>query len=327
MIRGLLIMTEEKYLREYIYIDTTEVNSLLAQFHEGLETAIQKTDNFSSTATTSHSFSADHNISGGFNGLGIAKAGSSVGQKTQENTSSSNTNILGTTTESIYSDYAVEVLESELANSDLLQKTPDSAESGEIIKITIKLDILDFEHLSAIIDPVFLNQFFPYTDESQKINELEQNIKHLKKQNKKTNNTTIRDKVKETEAEIKKLKKINSNSAEGINSLHVLSSFGSTVFKDTLLLKGSTVAAYAKSSNFRMNKSQLSMLTNTNREATIIGIVENRFKRENPEELFNTFNLTDVGKLSYAMSNMILTSFDLIKDNALLIKPLAIYFE
>lgn len=320
-------MTEEKYLREYIYIDTTEVNSLLAQFHEGLETAIKKTDNFSSTATTGHSFSADHKLGGGFSGLGIAKAESSAGQTSKESTSSSNTNNLGTTTESIYSDYAVEVLESELANSDLLQKDLDSAELGEVIKSTIKLDILDFEHLSAIIDPAFLNQFFPYTDESQRINELEQKVRHLKKQSKKANSTIIRNQINEAQAEIKELKKINSSSEEGINSLHALSSFGSTVFKDTLLLKGPTVAAYAKSSNFRMNKSQLSMLTNTNRKATIIGIAENRFKRENPEELFGTFNPTDVGKLSYAMSNMILTSFDLINDNALLIKPLAIYFE
>lgn len=318
-------MTEEyNYLREYIYIDTIEINSLLAQLHEGLETAIKKTNNFNNTATEGHTFSADVNAKGSVGFSKLVNGGGSVSGGVQKNATSSTTNGIQDSIETIYSDYSVQVLESELAESDLLVTDLNDIRYGQIIKIESRFDFIDFKSLEAGIDLEFFNYM---QNDNSEIEELKKQKNLLNASKKIRNSPEIKQQIKELNSQIKELEKSKKDSSEGFKNLNALARFGSKIFKDTILVKGDKFATYTKSDNFRINRSQINLLMNTPRIGTVIGVVENRFVQEADANFFANLDISNINQIGYGMSNMILSSFNLINDNSLLIKPLAIYFE
>lgn len=317
-------MTEEKYLREYIYIDTVEINSLLAQMHEGLETAIKKTNNFSNTATEGHTFSADVNAKGNVGFSKIINGGGSLGGGVKKNSTSAATNGIQDSIETIYSDYSVEVLESELSENNLLSTDTNHVHYGQIIKIESNFDFIDFKSLEAGIDLEFFNYM---QNDNSEIEELKKQKNLLNASKKIRNSPEIKQQIKELNSQIKELEKSKKDSSEGFKNLNALARFGSKIFKDTILVKGDKFATYTKSDNFRINRSQINLLMNTPRIGTVIGVVENRFVQEADANFFANLDISNINQIGYGMSNMILSSFNLINDNSLLIKPLAIYFE
>lgn len=317
-------MTEEKYLREYIYIDTVEINSLLAQMHEGLETAIKKTNNFSNTATKGHTFSADANANGNVGLSKIINGGGSLGGGVKKNSESTTTNSIQDSIETIYSDYSVEVLESELSENKLLSTDTNNIHYGQIIKIESNFDFIDFKSLEAGLDLDFFNYMKPDNSEMEK---LKKQKNYLNASKKVRNSPEIKQQIKDINNQIRELEKSTKSSSEGFKNLNALAQFASKIFKDTILVKGDKFAAYTKSDNFRINRSQINLLMNTPRIGTVIGVVENRFLKKADENFFDNLDISNINQISYGMSNMILSSFNLINDKSLLIKPLAIYFE
>ncbi|MFT8610952.1 MAG: hypothetical protein ABF690_15285 [Liquorilactobacillus nagelii] len=137
---------ESPNLKEIIYIDETELNSILAQIQGGLTTLIQAvkqvTEGSSNTST-------ETKMSG--IGLGIPKVAN--GDLRKQN-SDSNNNMQQQMTQSaistVYNDYALQIVEKSLEKSNLIVER-NSSKAGNILKLNSYFKIYNFNEISEAL--------------------------------------------------------------------------------------------------------------------------------------------------------------------------------
>ncbi|CCI87614.1 DUF6414 family protein [Lactobacillus gigeriorum] len=131
---------ENKTIKEYIYLDEQELNSILAQFENGIpqviQSLIQESKGSSNSDKQIKSKNANIGVSAGFHG--------DISETSSDEAGSSNSNVHMTqeAITTVYNDYAIDIVTKELDSSKLL-KTTTKQEEGAFVELCSKFTIID----------------------------------------------------------------------------------------------------------------------------------------------------------------------------------------
>lgn len=332
------------YLREYLYIDQLEINSLLAQFNKGLKTNESKTEGSNNSASKSHTLSGESKTAGkvGLPFLAEATENITVGsdKTTQSSVGSNSSNSLTI----IPSDYSVEMLENYMQVNNLVSDLKN-AEIGSFIKLNENFKLINFNMIKNMTSPTHatntlslgIHELPEVVNDGKKIL---QEIQQMREQDKASGGTHQEELSKMYDSFSDVLNrnieiwnsKVNSfveSSRKFFSITNSFASFASSIFPNTVLIYDSDYIVYAELDHFRMNEAQLQMLQNNRRKVNILGIVENISKETNT---FKDQNIPDIKwekitDTTFGLSNVILRKAGILHDGMLIIKPLALYFS
>lgn len=136
-----------KNIKEYIYFDTAEINSILSQLDDGLVTVQQELQQALSGTENHSETSGENEYKAGaslvVNGEAKYKRENKQGTSNQEQT------ISARTIESVYNDYAVNVIEKRLDSQQRLQNSTDVSD-GSFVKVTSNYSVLEFSTAKSL---------------------------------------------------------------------------------------------------------------------------------------------------------------------------------
>lgn len=332
------------YLREYIYIDQLEINSLLAQYNKGLKTEETKSEGSNSSASKSYRTNGESKTSGKFGVPVLMEGGEELtigkDKTTQTSVGSNSSNSLNI----VPSDYSVEMLENYMQGNDLVDGT-SSAKIGSIVKLTENFKLINFNMIKNMTSPVHATNALSFGIKEAPAwmgegKELLRQIESLKNSNRSQDQkkqekfdnlyTQFSDNLNNN---IKKWDKavntIIDKSKILFSATNELASFASSIFPNTVLIYGKNYIVYCELDHFRMNESQLQMLQGSERKVSILGIVENFSKNTNTfkEENVPIIEWSQIADTTLGLSNVVLRKAGILHDGMLIIKPLALYFS
>lgn len=298
-------------MREYLYIDDVEINSLLAQQNKGVTTG--KTITESNSNTLHHSTTTGGEAEGGGEGKlpFLAKAEGSLALHYNSTKDEGIENTDQTAINTVLNDYIVTLLEENL--QDKIKTEYADIAVGDVVNITESPKLYDFETISNSTDHKLLKKVMQIS--------MEDDINEVKEKYRKAiaKNPSLKQKRNQ---EIREIKADNIDGLHGLDYINLFGEYGKKVFPNTIVLAGDNCIAYTKIKNFRMNPAQLTSIANSPRKMHILGIIENELK-ENPMKA----EVNDIGQISSSIANVLLFNFSIAKVGMLVIKPLAMYYE
>lgn len=302
-------------MREYLYIDDVEINSLLAQQNKGVTTS--KTITESNSNTLSHSSTTGGKASGGGEGKipFLAKAEGNLAVHYDSTKGGSIESTDQTAVNTVLNDYIVTLLEENLQSK--IKRESDDITIGDVVNITESPKLYDFETIFNSINHGLLQKIMKISEEDD-INEIKRKYKEVIAQN-----PSLKKQLKQKQNQkITKIQTENKDSLDGLDQINLLGEVGKKLFPNTIILAGDDCIAYTKIENFRMNSTQLNSITNSPRKMHILGIVENMLT-ENPLKS----GTDDISQIGSSIANILLFSFSIAKVGMFVIKPLAMYYE
>lgn len=301
--------TENLHLREYIYIDNVEINSILAQLYRGLKIKTTSSTSKKEGAAKEHAQNGKLTAGGNYGIPLLAQGKGDVALSIEHKTTSNVESLDQESVEAVLSDYSVEVLENDLKEQGLLINV-DNAKVGDIIHIKESFNITDFSSMKDSTKPELISKILGVTANEQ-TTEISQQIKAMKSMG--ASSKDLNPLNKQLHDLKKTIDETQKAVSENFQNLNLLGQYGATLFKDSILINGESYISYAELSNFRLSKPQLNMLHDSPRNLNVIGIIENEF--ENVSSLKNgDFEETapsNLGKTPNMLLKTILASFDL----------------
>lgn len=144
-----MVKENKKSIKEYIYLDNLEVNSILAQFEDGIPKVIEEIRQSTEINTEGTSGKMSAGAKGGLN-LG-AEGEASINGELGTNNSDTNSEMYQEAISTVYHDYAVNIMTKELDNAKLLKATTKQNE-GSFVQLTSNFSIIDPISVSSRID-------------------------------------------------------------------------------------------------------------------------------------------------------------------------------
>lgn len=243
-------------MREYLYIDDVEINSLLAQKNKGIATS--KTVTESNASTSSHSTTTGAKISGGGEGkipfLAKAEGSLAINYGSTKGGSIESTN--QTAVNTVLNDYIVTLLEENLQSK--IKRDYNDITVGQVVNITESPKLYDFETIFNSTDHKLLKKVMQIS--------VEDDIKDVREKYKKASAKTpsLKKKLRqEQNQEIEKIQIENKEDLDGLDYINLFGEYGKKVFPNTIVLAGNSCIAYTKIKNFRMNATQLNSIANS----------------------------------------------------------------
>lgn len=135
---------KEITLKEYIYLDNIEMNSILAQFEDGIPQLIRSVQQSTTSYTDTHSKTKSFTQEGGID-VG-AKAEIKHSSADADTGSELNGELNQQAIDTVYSDYAVDLIEDKLNQANALKTTSKQPE-GAFVKLQSSFSLFDFESL------------------------------------------------------------------------------------------------------------------------------------------------------------------------------------
>lgn len=283
-------MEPDNTYKEIIYLDEVELTSALAQLEGGLKQSLQATD------STGNGVSETNAVSSHTKGnIGAAILSATYGSSWENTTAQINNESASQAMNVVFKDYQLERLLSLLENKRKL--VHGEAGDGEFFLATGNFRVVDFSSIRNVLGDNTLKN--------------------------------VMTKLPHTEGETKPWSK------DVESSFKLLGSFSTLVDKmlpSTSIFSLDGSVAYAENSNLRIQSGQLGPIQATSREIKILGIVDGFVgsKQLNSDEVSQSIGQGDLGYLGNlvtSLSEMVLTSFNIIQKGDKLIKPIAIYFE
>lgn len=321
----------KKLLREYIYVDTDLMNSLLAQFDEGLSTLTTRMNEKTSILTQAATMGGRESAQIGGGVPGLANGSGTVGRSHSETDQNSKQDRNQYSENIVYGDYGVEILEGYLMD----QFVPvENAIPGDVVCYSDHFFLYDFESLEAgtnpqTIDPVMRLSTDNVSDEDLKgykkqlrfMQSKAQNASHSKEQIE-----ALMDKIKDAEQKNAE----NKTSQENFKSVYAIVSFFSKSMPNSVIVSTAETIVFAKKSLFRLSPSQLQMLQKNPRTIHIMGIVENKSDNTDWERQVLAdaqMEPHDIGAIATYLSSIALTNFGISqKKDSLRVRPISMYF-
>lgn len=135
--------TSTKSIREYVYIDETEMNSILAQFKDGIPKVIRKLNQTTSEAskTDSEGYKNASGIKGGIPKLAEGKLDAESQTSHQETIG--NSDMSQNAIDIVYSDHAIDIIEDELDHDELMHEHAKQSD-GTFVKLKQRFSVTDF---------------------------------------------------------------------------------------------------------------------------------------------------------------------------------------
>lgn len=284
-------------MKEFIYLDLVEINSILGQLNDGIPSVTHQTNEAlkSVTETTTQSKSS-HNTGGISNPIkGEHAWGKDLGESLSELKQTMNQTAIDT----VYGDYAVNVIEKQLDNQDQLETDITQSSVGKVVKTKSTYSEYNFKLLHDVLS----NEGLKFL------------IKHQNEGNE-TNGASRRE-VNEQMNNIRWLEKITDAYSH--------------VNKDSELIKIANAIIIAETGNFRMNDAQRQMLLARDDKLTVLGIVESKVSSDmlNLDALGVALN-HDTSKIGDFIPNiafLFMSILNILHPGDYFIKPIALYFE
>lgn len=306
-------------MKEFIYLDKKLINSYLAQLDEGLLTKMvsgQGTTDTKQEATGSES-STSTKIGAS---LGITSEvifNKKLTDKKEAVYSSMNSELI----ETALDDYSYDVLLEKLTEKEMLSTDLNSDwDDGQFIKIEDSVVAFNFEQLKSAMKLENLNMIM---NQNEEYLNLENEILTLKKNKNGKKSPEKQDKIKRKEKEL-----VEKDAFRNFNNIQKASSYASILFPDTVLIRINKILCFCDTKSIRVNAPTLSMISETNRKAKILGVVSHKKTEDlapKPNEKW------DVEKI---YSHTLATSIDIMVTNNFgvsigdyYVQPIAIYFE
>lgn len=298
-------------MKEVIFLDTKLINSLLAQLDQGLilkQIAEENTSQSNHEETSSKKSSA---LSGRINAAVASGASTNSTEEVDKSAlvySNGNRELV----ETVINDYSLDLLINKIRDkiSDI-----DECIEGDFIKEEDSFKAYDFSLLKNAMDIKSLE--FLVSDEKEKFDKATNELSRLKKGSKDKNKNRIEE-----------LQNIIENSTiYNFERLHKLSSYVESLLSDCTIFKLGKTLSICERENIRIPRSSLSLLNNSKRKATIIGIVASDIEdNTNFDEFADDPNqLLAHGASTFI--NIVTSSFEITKSGDKFVRPIAIYFE
>lgn len=220
-------------MKDYIYLDEDLLNSNLAQLQRGLPTHSQVED---STGTNKFSNSSSSNAKGIDNFFGFGpQLLKQNGEIDGFEMTSSQKEVLN----SVFHDYAVDLLLESIPEYERFITDAQDAEEGDFVYIKDKFLIYDFNHLSKVLD---INEIKPFMGADTSAGK---NIKDLSKELQKIQ-SKVKNPTNEQKAEIENMKTIinglkaaeesNKKGIENIELIKKFADYSNNLFSQTTLI-------------------------------------------------------------------------------------------
>lgn len=184
-------MRSEIKVKQFIYLDTDSINSLVAQIDNGIEESYQHTHERGSSNTDEISSGIEGNITGGIKVPALANLGSTVTGEDKESKKYSENEVFREIHNKRLHDSVFNQLLDYLNTNDKIN--PLELQNGSFIKDQGLLEIIDFEYLDGLFQE---NAFMSYLKESQ-ANDIREKLEEQR-------DDLPRDQRRTHEAEIKK---------------------------------------------------------------------------------------------------------------------------
>ena len=152
-----------KSIKEYIYLDNLEVNSILAQFEDGIPKVIEEIKQSTETNTEGTSGKMSAGAKGGFN-LG-AKGEMSLSSELGTNNSDTNSEMYQEAISTVYHDYAVNIMTKELDKAKLLKVTTKHPE-GSFVQLTSHFNLIDPVSATSSLDNNTISYMLSQSDDN-----------------------------------------------------------------------------------------------------------------------------------------------------------------
>lgn len=317
-------------MKEIIYLDTELMNSMLAQLDEGIinsfsleqwdqkvETAGQQTSR-GKNAGLNASLQSGTGAVPGFNFNFGATRGNTGNETIHESTSilDSQKDILN----KAFHDYALEILIKKLKQSDRLAELPNIKE-GDILLVKSPYKFYDFDLLQNLVNVDLLKKIF-LIDIDEK--ELEEAKKILKKSNRSQGELekriwaqTIVNKESAAQASVKQF-----------NQISLMSNYFANALRGLSIIKAENNLGILKKDFLRESPEALSLRPDKSRNVKIlmrvIGKKEKVFNGIlDPQEMdINNFDI-----IPNMIFDILLGSFQILKEGDILVTPIAIFYE
>ncbi|RND62153.1 hypothetical protein FAM18124_02130 [Lacticaseibacillus paracasei] len=321
----------KKLLREYIYVDTDLMNSLLAQFDEGLSTLTtrmnEKTSILTQAATMGGRESAK--IGGGVPGLAN---GSGTAENNHSRTNGGSTHNRHQYSENIvYGDYGVEILEGYLKD----QLVPvDNAKPGDLVLYKDSFSLYDFDSLEAGTNPETIDPVLRLSTDNvseEKLHGYKKQLRVLQTKARNASNAKMQiDDLKKRIQKAEQKKVEDKSSQENFKSVYAMANFFSKSMPNSVIVSTGQTVVFAQKSLFRLSPSQLQMLQKNPRTLYIMGIVENKSDNTDWErQVLADAQMAphDIGAITTYLSSIALTNFGISqKEDSLRVRPISMYF-
>ncbi|MGT2806321.1 DUF6414 family protein [Streptococcus intermedius] len=299
-------------MKEIIYLDIKLVNSLLAQLDQGLILK-QISEENSSQSNTEELGNQETIATEGKAGIPFLSgniSGSTTDiDKTSIVYSFSNRELL----ETAIDDFSLDLLLDKIT-CDI--KKLDESQEGDFVKNTDNFSIFDFSYLKNVINIDSLKPFIP--DQIAELEKLKKELKSISKQNKEKHKARILEITTAIDESVPNL----------FNNISAYSIYMDSLFENCVLVKVGKAVNICEKENIRIPKSTLSLLNNTKRKTTILGIVASEIDNNNNFDDFATESPDKI--ISHgpnAFISITTKSFNLVNDGDYFVRPIAIYFE
>lgn len=321
-------------MKEIIYLDTDLINSMLAQLDEGIINSFSIESNVQESESEGVQSSRGKNagLKGQFKlGTGILPGGeltlgSNLGSSGNETTVGSKTFLEGEKDilNKAFHDFTLDILEQKLIENKLLTSGPDFKE-GDLFLGENSFKFYDFELTKNVIDHKSLQNIMLYSKDSN-VNNIEQAIAILERKRKGKLTAADQNKIHYAE-EFERNYESLLPAFNLFNVLETFSSYADQAFKNLAIIKAGNIFAFLNKNYLRESSVNLSFRTDKSRQikflVRIIGV---------KDEVYDGSNIPDmqpenIDQIPTLIFDTLLGSFGIIKENDVLVTPIAIYYE
>ena len=298
-------------MKEIIYLDMKLINSLLAQLDQGLILKQIVEENTSQSNHEETSSKKGKSVSGK---LDVAVASGALSNSKEEIDKSALVYSNGNRelVETAINDYSLDLLINKI--SPLITDI-DGCSEGDFIKEEDYFKSYDFSLLKNAMDMKSLE--FLLSDEKEAYEKINKELLKLRKQNP----TKNKERIKELQEQLEVSTICN------FERLHKLSSYVESLLSDCKIFKLGKTLSICEQKNIRIPRSSLSLLNNSKRKATIIGIVASDIENETNFEKFTDDPNQLLSHGSSTFINIVTSSFAITQNGDKFVRPIAIYFE
>ncbi len=140
------------------------------------------------------------------------------------------------------------------------------------------------------------------------------------------------DKIKNNNKHFKRTEelrhKLNNSAWNNFKNLYDLSTYFNKLAPNSNLIKVHNTLSFCPLEYFRVTDSQLSFMQLGNRDVTILAIISSTIDEQMPSNFSNLSESSQLIRLApNTLTNLLLGSFNLIKNGDSIARPIAIYFE
>lgn len=308
-------------MKEIIYLDTSLINSYLAQIDEGLTSKMVESITMQLSESEEKGTEATLGANGGLPFIG-GKISSGEFAKQDVVYSKTNNDLL----EKIVDDYSLDVLLEKLENSDEINFKTNKNQyvEGDLLNIKSDFYIVDFNRLDSIStkNAIDLMDVAAVTNEK-----IYSQIASLEKNKKAKNNpqkTVLEKKIRELKAELKE-PTIDYTNFDYVNRF---GKFGNLLFPESKLFKFDDLIAICSNKHLRVNDENLNLYNLSNRKLTILCIVlAQSDERTKTQEGVQLDTRVIASSAPLFMMDIILTNLNILNPNDYYVRPIAIYFD